>query len=99
MALRGLQAVTPELPTEDYINRAGFYMYDGSAWAYDDWEFRTKLKVKTTKVEDQPHLISKIVDALYGDAQTVAQDLGVDKLAGKTAVEDLVEALRNAAFP
>ena len=66
---------------------------------FSKWEFRTKLEMKTTKEEDKDKISSHFVEALHGQAASMAQNLGTEVLSKEDGPEMLLEALRKEAFP
>merc|ERR1711884_743276 len=66
---------------------------------FSEWEFRTRLKIRTTPRDDLNKVASHRVEALHGQAASVAQDLGTDVLASEEGPEKLLEALKKDAFP
>ena len=101
MALQGLDPVTPDdvHHRTDTMTKVGYPIYDGSPAMFSEWEFLTKLKMKTTKDEDKHRIASYFVEALHGQAASVAQDLGTDILSEDKGPEQLLEALKKDAFP
>ena len=83
MALQGLYPVLPDdvQHRSDTMTKTGYPIYDGNPAMFSEWEFRTMLKIKTTKPEDKDKICSALVEALHGKAASVAQDIGTDELA------------------
>ena len=57
------------------------------------------LKMKTTKEKDKHKICSHLVEALHGQAASVAQDIGTEELSKDTGPEVLLAALKKDAFP
>ena len=79
--------------------KTGLPIFDGSAAKFHDWEFRTQVKYKAAKKEDQAKVMADIIEGLRGDASDIAKDIGVDKLLAEKGLELLTEALRADIFP
>ena len=60
--------------------KSGAYVYKGDASSFHEWEFRTCLRVNGVAEEKYAETVSKISEGLRGDAFTVVQELGIDKL-------------------
>ena len=86
------------VPTE---TKSGFFIYDGSAAEFHHWQFRTQIKVRSTKPDDMPRTISSIIEGLRGDALQVAIDLEADTLLNTdgSGVTKLIEDIRDYVFP
>ena len=52
--------------------RQGWIYYSGNASDYYFWEFKTDLKIKTTKKEDFPSAVARLIESLRGDALQIA---------------------------
>ena len=61
--------------------KTGILLYDGKASEFHEWEFRTRLRIRSagTDAEDYAKSMSKIVEGLKGNAFTVAKDIGFEK--------------------
>ena len=94
-----LHALTFKHDTLYEGTREGIPIYDGTALAFYDWEFRTDMKWKAAKTEDKARVMSQIVEGLRYDASDIARDLGTDKLLGEDGLTALTEALRKHIFP
>ena len=79
--------------------KGGIFVYDGTASRFHEWEFRTTLRIQSSKEEDLPKQMSMVVDGLRGDAAQIAIDLGTSKILGSTGLKDLVDAMRANVFP
>ena len=79
--------------------KGGIFVYDGTASRFHEWEFRTTLRIQSSKEEDLPKQMSMVVDGLRGDAAQIAIDLGTSKILGATGLKDLVDAMRASVFP
>ena len=101
MALQGLYPVLPDgaQHRSDTMTKTGYPIYDGNPAMFSEWEFRTMLKIKTTKEDDKDKICSSLVEALHGKAASVAQDIGTEKLSEKDGFLVLIEALKKDAFP
>ena len=66
-----------KLPEE---NKAGFVYYYGTPQDYHFWKFKTELREATTKTDDFPQMMLKLVESLRGDAMQIAVDIGVVNL-------------------
>ena len=64
------------------VTKAGSYIYRGDASNFHEWEFRTRLRLKTAGGDESRYAeqMSKVVDGLQGDAFTTARELGLEKL-------------------
>ena len=84
--------------------KSGFYIFNGDAQFFDEWHFRTGIRWMSSKDEDKPKTMSQIIEALRGDAASVAMDIGKDVLmqVGKddnTGYTRLVDDIRSMVFP
>ena len=79
--------------------RDGIPIYDGSAFMFQDWPFRTKVKHNAAKVEDRTRVMSQIIDGLRGDAADIARDIGDEQILKEDGLTVLTEALRQHVFP
>ena len=63
------------------VTKSGSYIYNGDAANFHEWEFRTRLRVKTggTDPERYADVMSKVVDGLRGDAFIIAKEVGLDR--------------------
>ena len=93
-----LHALTFKHDTLYEGTREGIPIYDGTALAFYDWEFRTDMKWKAAKTEDKARVMSQIVEGLRYDASDIARDLGTAKLLGEDGLTVLLEALRKHIF-
>ena len=86
------------LPDE---TKAGFVYYNGSAQDYAFWMFKTDLKMKTTKEDDFPSAVHRLVESLRGDALTIAMQIGTDALimTDRTGIQLLIDRMREHVFP
>ena len=80
------------------MRKMEYPIYDGSPAMFSEWEFRAKLRMNTTKEENQHLIASYLVEALHGQAASVAQDMGTEALSAEDGPEKLLEALRDDAF-
>ena len=64
--------------------RQGVYIYAGDPSEFHVWEFRTRMRMKSTKTEDIKKSVNSIVEALRGSAAQVAMDIGDDELLKRT---------------
>ena len=64
------------------VTKSGSYIYHGDAANFHEWEFRTRLRVKTagTDPERYAEVMSKVVNGLRGDAFTIAKEVGLERL-------------------
>ena len=58
----------------------GAFIYYGDAALFHEWEFRTRLKVRSKTRDHYAEAMSKVVDGLRGDAFVVAQGVTLEKL-------------------
>ena len=75
MALRSLRHDAESFHNE---NRGGYIIYSGDATKFHEWEFKTRMRVRTAKNDDRLKVVQEIVDSLRGDAASIAMDLGTD---------------------
>ena len=77
-----------KLPEE---TKFGYVMYGGTAADLHHWHFRTSMKLKVAKLvndkKDIRNMALQVVEALRGDALTVAKQIGEDKLQVQTLDE------------
>ena len=101
MALQGLYPVTPDEMCHrvDTMTKMGYPIYDGSPAMFSEWEFRTKLKMKTTRDEDKHKISSHLVEALHGQAASVAQDLGMEVLANEDGPAKVAGSIKERCIP
>ncbi len=66
----------------DVVNKFGSYIYWGDAANFFEWEFRTRLRVKSggTDPEKFAEVMSKVIDGLRGDAFVIAKEIGLDRI-------------------
>ena len=64
------------------VTKSGSYIYHGDAASFHEWEFRTRLRVKTAGIDPERYAdaMSKVVDGLRGDAFIIAKEVGLDRL-------------------
>ena len=79
--------------------KTGVYLYSGTPGDFHEWEFRTKAKALATKEEDRHLCGPRVLEGLKGDAYLVARDLGLDALAKKDGIDQLVVKMREHVFP
>ena len=71
-------------------NKSGYFLYDGAAHNFHEWEFRVQLRIATTKPDDKLKVVGQIVDCLRGDAHQTAMDIGM---------KTLIAGIKKLAFP
>ncbi len=79
--------------------RQGFFAYAGEPHLFHEWVFRTEMRMAASKDEDVAQTVARIVDALKGDALTVAMSIGRAELLTKGGHAKLIEAMRHRVFP
>ena len=64
------------------VTKSGSYIYHGDASAFHEWEFRTRLRVKTAGTDSEKYVdaMSRVVDGLRGDAFIIAKEVGLERL-------------------
>ena len=64
------------------VTKSGSYIYHGDAATFHEWEFRTRLRVKTAGTDPDRYAdaMSKVVDGLRGDAFIIAKEVGLERL-------------------
>ena len=64
------------------VTKSGSYIYHGDAANFHEWEFRTRLRVRTAGTDPDRYadVMSKVVDGLRGDAFIIAKEVGLDRL-------------------
>ena len=64
------------------VTKSGSYVYYGDAANYHEWEFRTRLRVRSSSYEEDKYaeVMSKVVDGLRGDAFIIAKEVGLEKI-------------------
>ena len=80
-------------------NRGGYIIYSGDAMKFHEWEFKTRMRVRTAKAEDRLKVVQEIVDSLRGEAASIAMDLGTDTLCGRDGIEELIGKIQKLVFP
>ena len=95
------------------VTKSGSYVYYGDAANYHEWEFRTRLRVKSSSYEEDKYaeVMSKVVDGLRGDAFIIAKEVGLEKIwtpgdpdswdldAAPAGVDTLIAAIKLSVFP
>ena len=79
-------------------NRGGCIIYSGDATKFHEWEFKTRMRVKTAKAEDRLKGVQEIVDSLRGEAASIAMDLGTDALRARDGTEELIGKIQKLVF-
>ena len=78
----------------------GIFQFDGSPSHFHEWEFRTKMKVNgIAEDKDRKLVASKIVEGLFGEALSIAMDLGIEVLVEEDGIETLVQRIKEHIFP
>ena len=64
------------------VTKSGSYIYHGDAATFHEWEFRTRLRVRTAGIDPDRYAdaMSKVVDGLRGDAFIIAKEVGLERL-------------------
>ena len=73
------------------VTKSGSYIYHGDAANFHEWEFRTRLRVKTagTDPDRYAEVMSKVIDGLRGDAFIIAKEVGLEQLWSTGQAPDL----------
>ena len=79
--------------------RNGSFIYDGSAAQFHQWQFNVKMKMTSVKKEDKPKEMVNIVQALRGEAATLAMDIGYAELLNDDGIDKLTKAIQDRVFP
>ena len=82
--------------------KRGFVYYHGNAQDYHFWLFKTELKMATTKKEDYPEAMSRLIESLRGDALTIAIEIGTEALIEnetRNGLKLLKTKIREHVFP
>ena len=81
--------------------KQGFVHYTGTAMDYHFWLFKTELKMKTVKADDYPEAMSRLIEALRGDALTIAMEIGTDALINpdRKGIDLLKTKIKEHVFP
>ena len=80
--------------------KPGSYVFDGSPSRFHQWEFYTKLKITSTKKDDKPAAMAKVIEGLRGEASNVAMDIGFEKLISPdNGLTTLTDEMRKMVFP
>ena len=79
--------------------RAGSVIYDGSAAQFHQWQFNVMMKMSSVKKEDKPKEMANIVQALRGEAATLAMDIGYTDLLNNDGIDKLTKAIQARVFP
>ena len=64
------------------VTKSGSYIYHGEAANFHEWEFRTRLRVRTAGNDPEKYAdaMSRVVDGLRGDAFIIAKEVGLERL-------------------
>ena len=64
------------------VTKSSSYIYHGDAATFHEWEFRTRLRVRTAGTDPDRYAdaMSKVVDGLRGDAFIIAKEVGLERL-------------------
>ena len=92
MALQTLK-FRPNVTNPDET-KLGYAIFNGSAWDYPYWVFRTQLKFDTSSKEDFPKTMTQVVEALRGDALRVAMGLGNKELLQEHCKTKLMDEMK-----
>ena len=89
-------------------NKFGYVVFDGRATEYHNWLFRTELKLKTAKPDDEgkegkniQNVVQNVVENLRGEALSVAMEIGIEELIKPdgSGGKKLIEAMAKHIFP
>ena len=80
-------------------NRSGTFVFSGEPHRYHEWHFRTLFAFGTSREEDRPATIRKIVEGLRGDMLNIAMDFGYGKLMEDGSLDMLIQAIHKFVFP
>ena len=81
--------------------KQGFVYYNGNAKDFHFWNFKTELRMQTTKEDEFATSAFRLVESLQGDAMRIAHDIGVDALikADRSGIKLLMDKMRAHVFP
>ena len=79
--------------------RNGSFIYDGSAAQFHQWQFNVMMKMSSVKKEDKQKEMANIVQALRGEAATLAMDIGCTELLQDDGIDKLTKAIQARVFP
>ena len=74
--------------------KSGAFIFSGEAARYHEWELRTKILL-IVPADKRLEQVPKIIEGLRGDANIVAEKLGIDTLAEPDGVKALITAMKN----
>ena len=78
----------------------GIFQFDGSPSHFHEWEFRTKMKVNgAVEDKDRKLVASKVIEGLFGEALSLAMDLGTEALFEESGIEKLIARIKEHIFP
>ena len=98
MAVTSLRYV-PHNGVEVEFNKQGLMIFNGNIADFHEWEFWLQAHYQATKHDERSELGSKVLESLRGDAFLIAEELGMSVLKQSDAAVQLIEAVRNHAFP
>ena len=75
------------------VTKSGSYIYNGGAADFHEWEFRTRLRVKTAGKDPEKYadVMSRVVDGLRGEAFIIAKEVGLERLWHVGGIEEGVD--------
>jgi hypothetical protein len=79
--------------------RNGAVIYANQPDKFHEWEFKVRMRAASSKKDDIPQTMAKIVDGLRGEALEVARSVGAATLLSEVGADKIIEAIKARMFP